>query len=106
MELNYNQMYLNCLSKWFKLDKVLTALESLPFENIECYDLKFTELAISLSLNDRHPCNHDIICYGGRILLKLTISTAFRNFYILKFILDFNNEHAQNFSCHRTTFAF
>ena len=64
-------------------------------------------LIISSFQSDHHPCNYDNLLQRINFTIKgLTISTAFRNFHNSKFILNFNNEHAQNFSCPGTTFAF
>ena len=45
-------------------------------------------------------------CYREWFQTRLPISIAFWNFFIGKFILNINNEHAQDCSCPRATFAF
>ena len=45
-------------------------------------------------------------CYREWFQTRLPISCAFWNFFIGKFILNINNEHAQDYSCPGATFSF
>ena len=55
---------------------------------------------------DLNSFSFDTICHTGLILLIFGCFYFFLELFFVKFILNFNNEHVQNHSCHSSTSAF